>query len=161
MAKAWPVDVRADMPFEEAARETIAVRAPEMMSYVEGTIRGEDIEELHSLRVSCRRLRAALEVYGPCFPRKPLERVLDLVKDTADAASEARDLDVQIEFLSDYTAAAPGLDRPGVLSLIGRLRAARRAADAHLVPALKRLEDERFLEQVERLIGRPVQAQPS
>jgi CHAD domain-containing protein len=160
MAKARPVDVTADMAFEEAARRTLAVRAPEMMAYVDGTILGEDIEELHSLRVSCRRLRAALEVYGPCFPKKRHRRVLDLVKDTADAASEARDLDVQIEFLSTYMAAAPGTDRPGVLSLIARLRVERRAADAHLVPALERLEDERFLEQVEHLIGGPVQVEP-
>ena len=85
VAKARPVDVQADMPFEDAARETIAVRAPEMLSFVEGTILGEDIEELHSLRVSCRRLRAALEVYAPCFKRKRHREVLDIVKDTADA----------------------------------------------------------------------------
>jgi len=157
MAKARSVDVEADMSFREAARETLAVRAPEMTSFVEGTILGEDIEELHSLRVSCRRLRAALEVYGPCFPKKQHERVLDLVKDTADAASEARDLDVHIDFLSSYMAAAPAADRPGVQSLIDRMRAERRAADAHLVPALRRLEDERFLERVEKLIGRPVE----
>jgi CHAD domain-containing protein len=159
MAKARPVDVQADTPFSEAARETLAVRAPEMTSFVEGTIEGEDIEELHSLRVACRRLRAALEVYGSCFPKKPHRRVLDLVKDTADAASEARDLDVHIDFLVEYMAAAPPPDRPGVQSLVDRLRAERRAADAHLVPALERLEGEAFLQQVERLIGRPVEAE--
>jgi CHAD domain-containing protein len=157
MAKARSVDVEAEMPFREAARETLAVRAPEMTSFVEGTILGADIEELHSLRVSCRRLRAALEVYGPCFPARQHRRVLDLVKDTADAASEARDLDVHIDFLSGYLAAAPVADRPGVQSLIDRLRAERRAADGQLVPALERLEDERFLERVAKLIGRPLQ----
>ena len=156
MAKARPVDIEADMSFQEAARETLAVRAPEMTSFVEGTILGDDIEELHSLRVSCRRLRAALEVYGACFPKRQHKRVLDLVKDTADAASEARDLDVHIDFLSSYLAAAPAPDRPGVQSLIDRLRADRREADAHLVPALRRLEEEDFLAGVERLIGRPV-----
>src|ERR687898_763192 len=133
MAKARPVDVEADISFREAARETLAVRAPEMTSFVEGTILGEDIEELHSLRVSCRRLRAALEVYGPCFPAKRHKRVLDLVKDTADAASEARDLDVHIDFLERYMASAPVTDHPGVQSLVERLREERRAADDHLV----------------------------
>jgi CHAD domain-containing protein len=155
MAKARPVDVTADMEFGEAARETLAVRAPEMVSYVEGTIHGEDIEELHSLRVACRRLRAALEVYGACFPRKQHRRVLDLVKDTADAASEARDLDVQIEFLERYMLSAPAADHPGVQSLVQRLRAERRAADDHLVPALERLRTEDFIGQVEELLGRP------
>jgi CHAD domain-containing protein len=154
MAKARPVDVQADMPFEDAARETIAVRAPEMLSFVEGTMLGEDIEELHSLRVSCRRLRAALEVYAPCFKGKRHREVLDIVKDTADAASEARDLDVHIDFLQTYMASAPVADRPGVQSLIDRLRDERRAADEHLVPALRRLESEDFPGLVERLIGR-------
>jgi CHAD domain-containing protein len=154
VAKARPVDVQADMPFEDAARETIAVRTPEMLSFVDGTIRGEDIEELHSLRVSCRRLRAALEVYAPCFKRKRHRAVLDIVKDTADAASEARDLDVHIDFLQSYMASVPVSDRPGVQSLIDRLRDERKAADEHLVPALRRLEEEDFPGLVERLIGR-------
>lgn len=154
MAKARPVDVQADTAFAEAARETLAVRAPEMLSFVDGTILGEDIEELHSLRVSCRRLRAALEVYAPCFKPRRHKRVLDIVKDTADAASEARDLDVHIDFLQTYMASVPAGDRPGVQSLIDRLRDERRAADGHLVPALRRLEDEDFAGQVERLIGR-------
>ena len=154
MAKARPVDVEADTPFEDAARETLAVRAPEMLSFVDGTIRGEDIEELHSLRVSCRRLRAALEVYAPCFKRKRHRAVLDIVKDTADAASEARDLDVHIDFLQTYMASVPVADRPGVQSLIDRLRDERKAADEHLVPALRRLEEEDFPGLVERLIGR-------
>jgi CHAD domain-containing protein len=160
MAKAWPVDIAAEMAFDEAARETLAVRAPEMLSYVEGTIRGEDIEELHSLRVSCRRLRAALEVYAPCFPKRRHRRILRLVKDTADAASEARDLDVHIDFLERYLASAPSPDHPGVQSLIQRLRQERRAADDHLVPALERLQEEDFLRQVEQLIGRPARSDP-
>jgi CHAD domain-containing protein len=154
MAKARPVDVHSETPFAEAARETLAVRAPEMLSFVDGTILGEDIEELHSLRVSCRRLRAALEVYAPCFKPKRHKQVLDIVKDTADAASEARDLDVHIDFLQTYMASVPAADRPGVQSLIDRLRDERRAADDHLVPALRRLDDQDFAGQVERLIGR-------
>ena len=82
------------------------------------------------------------------------KRVLDIVKDTADAASEARDLDVHIDFLQTYMASVPAADRPGVQSLIDRLRDERRAADDHLVPALRRLDDEDFAGQVERLIGR-------
>ena len=161
MARAWSVDVAAEMAFEEAARETVAVRAPEMLSYVEGTALGEDIEELHSLRVSCRRLRAALEVYAPCFGGRRHRAVLRLVKDTADAASEARDLDVHIEFLERYMASAPASDHPGVQSLVQRLRDERRAADEHLVPALERLRSEDFVAQVERLIGRPVAQGPA
>jgi inorganic triphosphatase YgiF len=158
MAKALPVNVRADDSFADAARETLAVRAPELLLYREGTLRGEDIEQLHSLRVSTRRLRAALEVYGVCFPAKQHRRLLALVKDTADAMSPARDLDVQIDHLERYAAEAPAADRPGVQDLIGRLRREREAANAVIAPALGRLDEERFLERAAKLVGRDLTA---
>jgi CHAD domain-containing protein len=121
--------------------------------HLEGTLDGTDIESLHQMRVASRRLRAVLEVYAGCFPAARHRTLLALVKDTADALSEARDLDVQIDGLTAYAAAAPAPDRPGIESLIGLLRARRAAADEHLAPALARLEDERFLRQVDRLVA--------
>jgi len=157
MAKARPVSVTADQPFGEAARATLAVRAPEVLLYREGTLRGEDIEELHSLRVATRRLRAVLELYGPCFPAKQHRNLLRLVKETADALSAARDLDVQIAFLERWASEVPPEDQPGVRDLVARLRTDRRQADERIRPALQRLDDEAFLSRVEKLIGRPVE----
>ncbi len=158
MAKARPVDVTAEMPFRDAARATLAVRAPEMLSYREGTLRGEDIEQLHSLRVSTRRLRAALEVYGECFPRKRHGELLRLVKETADALSGPRDLDVQIDFLERFMAELAPEDQAGVRDLVAWLRTERRRADEAMGPALQRLDDERFLERAEKLVGRKPEA---
>jgi CHAD domain-containing protein len=157
MAKARPVDVTADMPFREAARATLAVRAPEMLSYREGTLRGDDIEELHSLRVSTRRLRAVLEVYGECFPAKQHRAVLGLVKETADALSGARDLDVQIDFLERFMGALEPEDQAGIRDLVAWLRTERRRADGEIAPALRRLDDEGFLARVSKLVGRELE----
>jgi CHAD domain-containing protein len=153
MAKARAVAIDPEGPFGEAARRTLAVRGPELLEFRDGTLLGEDIEELHSMRVASRRLRAALEVYAGCFPRKRHQRLLALVKETADALSEARDLDVMIEFLQRYATTAPGPDRAGVQSLVQLLRRQRRAADEHLGPAIARLETEAFAEQLRRLAG--------
>ena len=154
MAKARPVHVTAEMPFREAAKATLAVRGPEMLSYRDGALRGEDIEELHSLRVSTRRLRAVLEVYGECFPAKRHRAVLGLVEKTADALSPARDLDVQIAFLERFLRELPTEDGAGVRDLVAWLRTERHRADGQIAPALRRLDDERFLEQVGKLVGR-------
>ena len=49
----------------------------------------------------------------------------------------------------------PAADRAGIDSLITLLRARRAEADGHLAPALRRLEDEKFTEQVNRLVESP------
>jgi CHAD domain-containing protein len=155
MAKARRVQIDPDAPFAEAASETVKVRGPELLEFLEGTLDGSDIEQLHSMRVASRRLRAALEVYEGCFDKKPHRRLLRLVKETADALSEARDLDVQIDYLTGYRAQVPAADRTGIDSLITLLKARRAEADSHLAPALRRLDDEQFTEQVNRLVESP------
>ena len=60
-----------------------------------------DIERLHDMRVATRRLRAALEIFGPCFPHKRIEAALRDVKALADALEERRDRDVTIAALED------------------------------------------------------------
>lgn len=152
MAKARRVRIDPDAPFADAATQTLKIRGPELLQYRDGTLDGSDIEQLHSMRVASRRLRAALEVYADCWPRKRHRKLLRLVKETADALSEARDLDVQIDYLTGYREHVPVADRAGIDSLIALLRARRVGADAHLAPALRRLDDEDFAGQVERLV---------
>lgn len=153
MAKARRVRIDPDAPFAAAASETLKIRGPELLEFKEGTLDGSDIEQLHSMRVASRRLRAALEVYAGCFPRQRHQRLLRLVKETADALSAARDLDVQIDYLNGYRAHVPAADRAGVDSLIELLRAQRSEADAHLAPALARLDDLDFAGQVAGLVA--------
>jgi CHAD domain-containing protein len=152
MAKARRVEIDPDAPFAAAATATLKVRGPELLEFRAGTLDGSDIEQLHSMRVASRRLRAALEVYAGCFPRKHHKKLLTLVKETADALSEARDLDVQIDYLTGYRAHVPAADRAGIDSLIALFRTRRAEADAQLGPALHRLDDEDFSGQVERLL---------
>ena len=59
----------------------------------------DDVERVHDMRVATRRLRAALEVFEPCFPRKRHRKALKKVKALADALGERRDRDVEIELL--------------------------------------------------------------
>ena len=61
-----------------------------------------DVERVHDMRVATRRLRAAMEVFEPCFPRKRFRKALKEVKALADALGERRDRDVEIEFLERF-----------------------------------------------------------
>jgi CHAD domain-containing protein len=151
MARPRRVAIDPNATFAEAARATLAVRGPALLEHADGVLDGSDIEDVHQMRVAGRRLRAVLEVYADCFPRKRHKRLLGLVKDTGDALSEARDLDVQIEWLTEYAAAAPAVDRPGIRSLISELTRRRAEVQRHIPNAIARLEAEDFAGQVEQL----------
>ncbi len=153
MAKARDVRVDPDEPFGDAARRVLPVRARELAEQVPGVRRADDIEHLHDLRVAARRLRAVLEVFEGAFPKKQHAAVLREVKQHTERMGDARDLDVQLEFLDGFLeAAAPG-ERPGVEWLVATLRADRATAYGRIAPDLDALEDGDFLDGVDRLAG--------
>jgi CHAD domain-containing protein len=151
MAKARAVPVDPDEPFGDAARRVLPVRARELVEQVPGVRSGEDIEHLHDLRVAARRMRAVLEVFEGAFPQKRHRAVLREVKTHTERMGDARDLDVQLEFLTQFLDAAAPAERPGVEWLVGTLQAERATAYGRIDPDLDRLEDPGFLERVDRL----------
>jgi CHAD domain-containing protein len=153
MAKARPVPVDPEEPFGDAARRVLPVRASELVEQIPGVRRADDIEHLHDLRVSARRLRAVLEVFEGAFPKRRHAELLDEVKKRTERMGDARDQDVQLAFLDEFLeAAAPG-ERPGVEWLIATLRAERATAYSRLTPDLDALEQGGFLDRVDGLAG--------
>jgi CHAD domain-containing protein len=67
-----------------------------------GVRHAEDPEYIHRMRVSSRRLRAAMPVFQVCFSRKEYKQWLREIRRVTRALGEARDLDVQILFLQAY-----------------------------------------------------------
>ena len=135
MAKAKPISgLRAEDSFSLAAAKVVAVRTGELAEHSRGVLDTTDIEAVHRMRVTTRRLRAALEVFAPCFPAKRHRRALKDVKRLADALGERRDRDVTIASLSQFAEAVAAADRPGVNSLIDRLREEQAEANEALAP---------------------------
>jgi CHAD domain-containing protein len=122
MAKAQPVDLHAEMTFAEAAAVTVTTRSHELFAHAGRVLDVEDIERVHDMRVASRRLRAALEVFAPCFPRDAHRELLREVKALADALGRRRDPDVQIAELTKLREQLPAEDHPGVDVLIARAR---------------------------------------
>jgi CHAD domain-containing protein len=151
MAKARPVPVDPDERFGAAARRVLPVRASEFVEQVPGVRRADDIEHRHDLRVSARRLRAVLEVFEGAFPKRRHRSVLDEIKHRTEHMGDARDLDVQLEFLDGFLEAAAAGERPGVEWLVATLRAERATAYGRLAPDLDAIEHGGFLGRVEDL----------
>jgi CHAD domain-containing protein len=135
VAKPRPIpDLIAEDSYGEAAAKIIAVRTDELSEHARGVLDTGDIERVHDMRVATRRLRAALEVFEPCFPRKPYRQTLREVKRLADGLGERRDRDVAIVVLNGFSEQMPAPDRRGVSSLTDRLRDEQAEANTALGP---------------------------
>jgi CHAD domain-containing protein len=135
VARARPIpDLAAEDEYAVAAARIVAVRAREVEDHAHDVLDLANIERLHDMRVATRRLRAALEIFEPCFPPKELGAALAQLKAVADALGERRDRDVTIAALEEFAAGMPTPDRPGVQTLIERLRAEQAEANEALTP---------------------------
>lgn len=143
MARAREVpELDCDEPFSRAAARVVGVRAEEVFARADGVLDLEDVEPVHDMRVATRRLRAALEVFEPCFPPKRYRKALKRVKALADALGERRDRDVAIASLEEVGEGVAERGRPALEATIERLRTEQQIANEELAPAVapKRLK---------------------
>ena len=153
MARAWNVPgLRGGAGFRDAAGRVILTRWREMMSYRDGTVLGEDIEELHAMRVSSRRLRAAMDAFEVAFPAKSFRPLLRQVKEITDVLGEARDLDVAVQRLARTLAEMGEDERPGIEGLIARYRQDRAAEAPRIAALFARVNEEHFEKRLARYI---------
>ncbi len=155
MAQPWTVNgLTPDAVFRSAAGRIILTRWREMMSYQDGTLAGADIEELHAMRVSSRRLRAAMDAFADAFPPREFRRYLREVKRITDTLGDARDLDVTIAHLDALLVDLTPIDRPGVIGLMSRYQARREIETTHIASLFAQLENDGFSTQFEKWIAK-------
>jgi CHAD domain-containing protein len=141
MAKAREIPgLAGDDPFRLAAARVVAIRSDELIAQSANVLDTTDIERVHDMRVATRRLRAVLETFAPCFEPTIHRGVLRDVKALADALGERRDPDVHIDALERFGTAVAEADRPGVESLVARLRQDQAAGNATVSRALEEIE---------------------
>jgi CHAD domain-containing protein len=154
VAKEWEVpDLSADEPFASAARKIIKTKSDEMWSYAPGTIADEDIEYLHSMRVSSRRLRAAVDICAPCFPRKAYARYRDVISELTGALGSVRDADVMLDFLKRERKQVRAEERAGLDDLIALVRTRREEMRPQMIAYLAELEAGAFRQRFERFLA--------
>ncbi len=155
MARAREIeDLDCEAPFAVAAALVISLRAEEIFEHSPGVLDTDDIERVHDMRVATRRLRAAMEIFETCFPRKRWRRALKRVKALADALGERRDRDVAIEFLDGFSGEVRGPDRDRLAAVIEGLREEQREANEGLASAV----DEKRLRKLRRSLDMLVEA---
>jgi CHAD domain-containing protein len=154
MARPKPIeDLSAEDRYSEAAAKIVSVRASELSDHARVVLDTGDIELVHDMRVATRRLRAALEVFEPCFPGKPYQQTLREVKRLADGLGERRDRDVAIATLDRFNDQMAAPDRRGISSLIDRLRDEQTEVNLELAPLVEEQSLGALRESLDELVA--------
>jgi CHAD domain-containing protein len=106
--------VSADDTMVQAARKVLTLHFQRVLYHEAGTRAGEDIEELHGMRVAIRRMNAALRIFGDYADSIRLETVRNGVRRAGRKLGGVRDLDVFWEKAQAHIDALPP-DRQGDL----------------------------------------------
>jgi len=102
----------------EAGRKILLFHFLEMVKHEAGTITGENIEELHDMRVATRRMRAAFGIFGEFFISKTISPYLQILKITGRSLGEVRDLDVSLIKVHLYLKQLPTGQQSGLAPLL-------------------------------------------
>ena len=129
--------VLPDDPLAEAGRKVLGYHFGRMLLHEEGTRLGEDIEELHDMRVATRRMRAAIEVFADAFEPKTIRPHLKGLRQTGRALGRVRDLDVFLDKAGNYLRAQPSELDPGLQPLLDAWRRERESSQRRLLAYLE------------------------
>ena len=110
--------VNPDDSLSEAGRKVMGYHFAQMVRHEAGTRKGEDIEELHDMRVATRRMRASFEVFSSAFESKAVKTHLKGLRATGRALGRVRDLDVFMEKAQHYLDSIPQEQRNGLEPLL-------------------------------------------
>lgn len=152
MAAARKVELDCEGSFSQAAARTIKVRSKEVFANSDGVLDLGEVEHVHDMRVATRRLRAALEIFEPCFPHKRHHKALKKVKALADALGERRDADVEIAMLERLLDEAADADRDALLALIEGLRVRQVEANEALAPYIAKKRLKKLRRRLKKLV---------
>lgn len=154
MAGARKVKLDCEGSFSQAAAKVVKVRSKEVFAHSQGVLDLDDVERVHDMRVATRRLRAALEIFEPCFPRKRQRKALKKVKALADALGERRDADVEIALLEGLVDEATEADRAALGKLIKELRVRQAEANEALAPYVTPKRLKKLRRRLKKLVKR-------
>jgi CHAD domain-containing protein len=89
-------------PVIELAREIISRKYAKIIKDGRAITPASPAEDLHRLRIQCKKLRYTLEFFSSLFPQKDMNRVIKQLKRLQNNLGEFNDLSVQQDMLHKY-----------------------------------------------------------
>ena len=136
--------ISPDKALETCARQIIVGYFREMMSHKDGAIEGTDIEYVHDMRVSSRRLRAAMDNFSDCFDKKPFKESYKKVRKITRVMGAVRDLDVLITHFQSELETLTATEQKDIQGLIEHLQQKREEARQPMLQLFEQLDEEKF-----------------
>ncbi len=143
-----PVTATPTDPPPHHVRAALDLRLRALLAHEQGTRTGEDIEDLHQMRVSVRRMRATLKAARPLLDAAWADALRAELGWLGRALGPVRDLDVLLLRLRAETATLPERERMAAQVLLGRLTDEHALARADMLAAL---DAPRYTALLERL----------
>ena len=111
-------EIEVGDPMAEAGRKILRFHFARMLNHESGTRLGEDVEELHKMRVATRRMRAAFIVFNDAYQTQTIKYYIKGLRTTGRALGRVRDLDVFLEKANLYLASLTEDQRDGLSPLL-------------------------------------------
>ena len=112
------IGVNADDSLAEAGRKVWLYHFAIMLNHEQGTLVGEDIEELHDMRVATRRMRSAFDIFSPAFNPKIMKRYQKGLRKIGKVLGQVRDMDVLVDKGVIYQRKVNEIEQPGIEPLL-------------------------------------------
>jgi triphosphatase len=146
--------IDASMTIVEVAMLNLRRYMAAWLLHEPGARLGDDPEELHDLRVAGRRLDAILRQFQSFLPPEIL-KVRTTLKTVLSALGHARDLDVALSELQDFSRKLPKSDRVGIEPLKEHLMLERGRARAQMLSVLDSVWVQKSLQEFILLLASP------
>jgi CHAD domain-containing protein len=145
-----PIDVMA-----EAGRKVLLTDWIKMLECEAGSRTGEDIEDVHDMRVSIRRMRSLLRLLRPYYDEREAKQIRESMRRIGLSLGVVRDLDVLLENLHTYQLTQEAEQQAALQEVIDDLEARRVAARAMLVILLDSKFYRRFVKSFSEFLLTP------
>lgn len=137
-----------DAPVLDHVKRALARHLRWLLAHDPGTRLGREPESLHQMRVATRQLRAVLRAARPLLLPEWADSLQDELRWLGQLLGPARDLDVQLAYFREESAALDARDRRPLAQFIAHLETQRNHVQEVL---LRELKSARYLDLIRRL----------
>lgn len=155
MLQAWVLPVQANDLMSEAGRKAMLRDFIEMLKHEAGSRSGDDIEDVHDMRVATRRMRSALRLLSEYYKTKTADEHRRSLQRVARALGSVRDLDVMIADLAKFQSPRGEDERVALQATIDVLAKRRESARRQLITALNKNDYARFIDNFSQFLVTP------
>ncbi len=135
------IGISPDDTLASAGKKVWSFYFSEMLCHETGTLLGENIEELHDMRVATRRMRSAFDIFSSAFEPKIMKRHLKGLRTVGRVLGQVRDLDVILANAMNYQKKQKEDQRPGLEPLLADWQG---TIDQQRIIMLKHLQSEQY-----------------